>query len=42
MDPERYQQNKKMLPPVGFMGILGLYGDNGKANGNYYNGLYRV
>ena len=22
--------------------ILGLYGDNGKENGNYYNGLYRV
>ena len=20
----------------------GLYGDNGKTNGNYYNGLYRV
>ena len=20
--------------------ILGLYGDNGKGNGNYYNGLY--
>ena len=23
------------------MGILGLYRDNGKENGNYYNGLYR-
>ena len=22
--------------------ILGLYGDNGKENGNYYKGLYRV
>ena len=22
--------------------ILGLYGDNGKENGNYYNGLYKV
>ena len=22
-------------------GILGLYRDNGKENGNYYNGLYR-
>ena len=22
--------------------ILGLYGDNGKENGNYQNGLYRV
>ena len=22
--------------------MLGLYGDNGKANGNYYNGLYRI
>ena len=22
--------------------ILGLYWDNGKENGNYYNGLYRV
>ena len=22
--------------------ILGLYGDNGKENGNYYNGLYGV
>ena len=22
--------------------ILGLYGDNGKEPGNYYNGLYRV
>ena len=22
--------------------ILGLYGDNGKENGNYYIGLYRV
>ena len=21
--------------------ILGLYGDNGKENGNYYNGLYK-
>ena len=21
--------------------ILGLYWDNGKENGNYYNGLYR-
>ena len=21
-------------------GILGLYRDNGKENGNYYNGLY--
>ena len=22
--------------------ILGLYGDNGKENGNHYNGVYRV
>ena len=22
--------------------ILGLYWDNGKENGNYYNGLFRV
>ena len=22
--------------------ILGIYGDNGKENGNYYHGLYRV
>ena len=22
--------------------VLGLYGDNGKENGNYYNGLFRV
>ena len=22
--------------------LLGLYGDNGKENGNYYNGLYMV
>ena len=22
--------------------MLGLYGDNGKENGNYYHGLYRV
>ena len=22
--------------------ILGLYGDNGRENGNYHNGLYRV
>ena len=22
--------------------ILGLYGNNGKENGNYHNGLYRV
>ena len=22
--------------------LLGLYGDNGKENGNYYNGSYRV
>ena len=22
--------------------LLGLYGDNGKGNGNYYSGLYRV
>ena len=21
--------------------VLGLYGENGKENGNYYNGLYR-
>ena len=21
---------------------MGLYGDNGKENGNYYNGLFRV
>ena len=31
---------------VGYIGILlgyilGLYRDNGKENGNYYNGLYR-
>ena len=26
----------------GFIGvILGLYWDNGKENGNYYNGFYR-
>ena len=25
---------------VGGGGILGLYRDNGKENGNYYNGLY--
>ena len=26
----------------GYIGIiLGLYRDNGKENGNYYNGLYR-
>ena len=23
-----------------FRVILGLYGENGKENGNYYNGLY--
>ena len=22
--------------------LLGLYGNNGKENGKYYNGLYRV
>ena len=22
--------------------ILGLYGDNGKENGSYHNGFYRV
>ena len=27
-------------PPKKFPVILGLYGDNGKENGNYYNGLY--
>ena len=28
---------------IGIIGyILGLYWDNGKENGNYYNGLYRV
>ena len=28
---------------MGFTGyILGLYWDNGKENGNYYNGLYRI
>ena len=27
---------------IGIIGtILGLYWDNGKENGNYYNGLYR-
>ena len=27
----------------GYIGvILGLCGDNGKENGNYYNGLHRV
>ena len=30
---------------MGYMGIigyiLGFYRDNGKENGNYYNGLYR-
>ena len=30
---------------MGYTGItvyrLGFYGDNGKVNGNYYNGLYR-
>ena len=25
-----------------FGDILVLYGDNGKENGNYYNGSYRV
>ena len=35
------------LRAFGFKGsyigyILGLYGENGKENGNYYNGLYRV
>ena len=26
---------------IGILGyILGLYGNNGKENGNYYNGLY--
>ena len=27
---------------LGFRVISGVYGDNGKENGNYYNGLYRV
>ena len=27
---------------LGFRVRLGLYGDNGKENGNYYNGFYRV
>ena len=27
---------------IGVIGtILGLYGDNGRENGNYYNALYR-
>ena len=36
-------------PKLGYIGImgcigniLGVYGDNGKENGNYHNGLYRV
>ena len=37
---------KKMETTIACWGyirvILGLYGDNGKENGNYYNGLYRV
>ena len=28
------------VPIIG--NILGLYGNNGKENGNYHNGLYRV
>ena len=28
---------------IGIFGVIqGLYRDNGKENGNYYNGLYRV
>ena len=28
---------------MGFIGhIMGLYWDNGKENGNYYNGFYRA
>ena len=30
----------KIIGIIGY--ILGLYRDNGKENGNYYNGLYRV
>ena len=26
----------------GYRGYIGLYRDNGKENGNYYNGLYKV
>ena len=31
-----------IIPLGNIRGILGLYGVNGKENGNYYNGLYRV
>ena len=33
------QKNGNYSIIIGFM--LGLYKDNGKDNGNYYNGLYR-
>ena len=34
-----YYRGYKLLK---YIYIYGLYGDNGKANGNYYNELYRV
>ena len=35
---------KKMETTVVYWGYMGLYGDNGKENGNYYSilGLYGV
>ena len=39
------EQGLKCKPPVRradfYRVILGLYWENGKENGNYYNGLYR-
>ena len=29
-----------LITGLGFRDILGIYRDNGKENGNYYNGLY--
>ena len=42
--PPKLSEKDKSLVPIGvILGLYGgLYGDNGKENGNYYNGLYRV
>ena len=43
---EKKLENDMETGIIGFIGVYqgctGLYGDNGKERGNYYNGLYRV
>ena len=43
---EKKMENEIEAEMIGLYGdirvILGLYGDNGKANGNYYDGLCRL